>query len=152
MNSISIKKSDTDEQKIYDPEYGMVEPFLFQKNRSRGRRFRNRLFARECLIRNGVYQHGFDFQTKNNGLMHVNPEYGRMYKLPDEWYFLPDEQATLLGGSNIKVRLNRAKTSLRENLTGYMKENVFSFHLTRCDRIVQQVFKALQIDYPSAQA
>ena len=84
--------------------------------------------------------------------MHVNPEYGRMHKLPDEWYFLPDEQATLLEESNIKVRLNRAKTSLRENLNGYMKENVFSFHLTRCDRIVQQVFKVLQIHHPSAQA
>ena len=22
--------------------------------------------------------------------MHVNPEYGRMHKLPDEWYFLGD--------------------------------------------------------------
>ena len=60
--------------------------------------------------------------------------------------------ALLLEESNIKVRLNRAKTLLRENLTGYMKENVFSFHLSRCDRIVQEVFKDLQIDYPSAQA
>jgi hypothetical protein len=84
--------------------------------------------------------------------MHVNPEYGRMQKFPDESYFLPDEQATLLEESNIKVRLNRARTSLRENLNGYMKENVFSFHLTRCDRIVQQVFKVLQIHHPSAQA
>ena len=48
--------------------------------------------------------------------------------------------------TNIKVRLNRAKTMLRENLHGYMKGNVYSFHLTRCDRIVSQVFKALQID------
>jgi hypothetical protein len=26
--------------------------------------------------------------------MHVNPEYGRMRKLPDEWYFLPDDPTT----------------------------------------------------------
>ena len=54
--------------------------------------------------------------------------------------------------SNIKVRLNRAKTMLRENLTGYMKENVYAFHFTRCDRIVRQVFKTLEIDYPLGQA
>ena len=48
--------------------------------------------------------------------------------------------------TNIKVRLNRAKTMLRKNLHGYMKENVYSFHLTRCDRIVRQVFKALHIN------
>ncbi len=50
--------------------------------------------------------------------------------------------------SNIKVRLNRAKTMLRENLTGYMKENLYAFHFTRCDRIVREVFKELSIDYP----
>jgi RNA polymerase sigma-70 factor (ECF subfamily) len=46
---------------------------------------------------------------------------------------------------NIKVRLNRAKTMLRENLQGYIKDNVYSFHLTRCDRIVDEVFKQLDI-------
>lgn len=56
-----------------------------------------------------------------------------------------------LNETNIKVRLNRAKTMLRENLQGFMKENVYSFHLTRCDRIVRQVFKSLQIKYPSDQ-
>jgi RNA polymerase sigma factor (sigma-70 family) len=57
-----------------------------------------------------------------------------------------------LNEANIKVRLNRAKTMLRDNLQGYMKEHVYAFHLTRCDRIVDQVFKALQIDRPSGQA
>ena len=41
--------------------------------------------------------------------------------------------------SNVKVRLNRAKTMLRENLNGYMKGAVYPFHLTRCDRIVERV-------------
>jgi RNA polymerase sigma-70 factor (ECF subfamily) len=45
--------------------------------------------------------------------------------------------------SNVKVRLNRAKLMLRENLTGYMKDHVYSFHLTRCDRIVNNVLNHL---------
>ncbi|MGN6568171.1 MAG: RNA polymerase sigma factor [Flavipsychrobacter sp.] len=46
---------------------------------------------------------------------------------------------------NVKVRLNRAKTMLREHLNGYMQDNVYSFHLTRCDRIVKNVFARLNI-------
>lgn len=46
---------------------------------------------------------------------------------------------------NVKVRLNRAKAMLRENLNSYMKDQVYSFHLTRCDRIVNQVFDHLGI-------
>lgn len=57
-------------------------------------------------------------------------------------------EVLLLEESNIKVRLNRAKTMLRENLSGYMKESVYAFHLTRCDRIVGQVLKELQIKHP----
>jgi RNA polymerase sigma factor (sigma-70 family) len=47
--------------------------------------------------------------------------------------------------SNVKVRLNRAKTMLRENLNGYMKDRVYSFHLTRCDRMVNHVLNHLGI-------
>ena len=45
--------------------------------------------------------------------------------------------------SNVKTRLNRAKNMLRDQFKGYMKENVYSFHLTRCDRIVAGVLGAL---------
>ncbi len=45
--------------------------------------------------------------------------------------------------SNVKVRLNRAKTMLRENLNGYMKDHVYSFHLSKCDRIVNRVLERL---------
>jgi len=48
--------------------------------------------------------------------------------------------------TNIKVRLNRAKTMLRENLDTYMKENIYSFHLSRCNLMVDKVFMALQIN------
>lgn len=47
--------------------------------------------------------------------------------------------------SNVKTRLNRAKTMLRESLSGYMKEHVYSFHLNRCDRIVNNVFTRLNL-------
>lgn len=46
---------------------------------------------------------------------------------------------------NVKVRLNRAKTMLRDHLNGYIQDNVYSFHLTRCDRIVKNVFARLNI-------
>jgi RNA polymerase sigma-70 factor (ECF subfamily) len=46
---------------------------------------------------------------------------------------------------NVKVRLNRAKTMLRENLNSYMKDSVYSFHLNRCDRIVNNVMTQLGI-------
>lgn len=45
--------------------------------------------------------------------------------------------------ANVKTRLNRAKTMLRAQLQGYMKDHLYSFHLTRCDRIVANVFAAL---------
>lgn len=42
---------------------------------------------------------------------------------------------------NVKVRLNRAKTMLRENLEIYVKDSVYSFHLSRCDRMVNMVMQ-----------
>jgi RNA polymerase sigma factor (sigma-70 family) len=45
--------------------------------------------------------------------------------------------------SNVKVRLNRARTMLQKNLNGYMKDHVYAFHLTRCDRIVGQVMSKI---------
>jgi RNA polymerase sigma-70 factor (ECF subfamily) len=47
--------------------------------------------------------------------------------------------------SNVKVRLNRAKTMLRENLNSYMKDYVYSFHLRKCDRVVNGVMNRLGI-------
>ena len=47
--------------------------------------------------------------------------------------------------SNVKTRLSRAKIMLRESLHGVMKENIYSFHLSRCDRMVERVFSDLKI-------
>lgn len=46
---------------------------------------------------------------------------------------------------NVKVRLNRARTLLRAHLSHYMKDQVYSFHLTRCDRIASHVLQCLGI-------
>lgn len=45
-----------------------------------------------------------------------------------------------LGESNIKIRLSRAKEMLRAQLGNYYQPNqLFDFHLSRCDRIVNSV-------------
>jgi RNA polymerase sigma-70 factor (ECF subfamily) len=46
---------------------------------------------------------------------------------------------------NVKVRLNRAKTMLRQNLNGYIRDHVYSFHLTRCDLMVKNVLTRLHL-------
>jgi RNA polymerase sigma factor (sigma-70 family) len=47
--------------------------------------------------------------------------------------------------ANVKVRLNRAKSMLREHLNSYMKDHVYSFHLTRCDIVTNHVLAYLKI-------
>jgi RNA polymerase sigma factor (sigma-70 family) len=47
---------------------------------------------------------------------------------------------------NVKVRLNRAKIMLKNSLAEYyQKDDILNFHLSRCDRIVEQVMQ--QIDF-----
>jgi RNA polymerase sigma-70 factor (ECF subfamily) len=46
--------------------------------------------------------------------------------------------------ANVKVRLNRAKTLLRNSLSQYYKkEDILHFHLSRCDRMVERVTRQL---------
>ena len=48
--------------------------------------------------------------------------------------------------SNVKVRLNRAKSMLQQKLNDYYKNDlVFQFYLTRCDKMVEHVFKSVDI-------
>jgi len=45
-----------------------------------------------------------------------------------------------IGESNVKIRLNRAKEMLRNELsTQFKSQQLFDFHLTRCDRVVNFV-------------
>lgn len=46
--------------------------------------------------------------------------------------------------SNVKVRLNRARNLLRQHISQlYSETEVFSFHLTRCNRIVEAVMNRI---------
>jgi RNA polymerase sigma-70 factor (ECF subfamily) len=54
-------------------------------------------------------------------------------------------EALNIGEPNVKVRLNRAKSMLRTDLSEYVKDHVYHFHLSRCDRIVTNVMNSLQI-------
>jgi RNA polymerase sigma factor (sigma-70 family) len=56
-----------------------------------------------------------------------------------------------LSESNVKVRLNRAKEMLRNDLGKHYKSSqIYDFHLSRCDRMVNFVMN--QILYPSQAA
>ncbi|MGV3686272.1 MAG: sigma-70 family RNA polymerase sigma factor [Daejeonella sp.] len=49
-----------------------------------------------------------------------------------------------LGESNVKVRLNRAKEILREELSSYYRSNqLMEFNLIRCDRVVNFVMNRI---------
>jgi RNA polymerase sigma-70 factor (ECF subfamily) len=54
-------------------------------------------------------------------------------------------EALNIGEPNVKVRLNRAKSMLRTDLGEYIKDHIYNFHLSRCDRIVANVMNFLQI-------
>jgi RNA polymerase sigma factor (sigma-70 family) len=49
--------------------------------------------------------------------------------------------------SNVKVRLTRAKEMLRSMLSDYYKtEELYDFHLTRCDKVVKNVMSYITIN------
>lgn len=51
-----------------------------------------------------------------------------------------------LSESNVKVRLNRAKEMLRNNLGSHYKSaELYDFHLSRCDRVVKYVMKKINL-------
>lgn len=50
-----------------------------------------------------------------------------------------------ISDANVKVRLNRAKAMLKDLLSSYYnKEDIFHFHLSRCDKMVDAVMKHLR--------
>jgi RNA polymerase sigma-70 factor (ECF subfamily) len=59
------------------------------------------------------------------------------------------KQCLAISEINVKVRLNRAKSMLRNTLSElYRFEDVFEFHLSRCDRMVEHVMS--RINSPKA--
>lgn len=54
------------------------------------------------------------------------------------------KQCLAISEINVKVRLNRAKSMLRNTLSElYRSEDVFGFHLSRCDRMVEIVMSCI---------
>lgn len=55
------------------------------------------------------------------------------------------QECLALTEANVKVRLNRAKAMLRDLLSHYYKkEEILHFHLSRCDKMVDQVMGLIQ--------
>jgi RNA polymerase sigma-70 factor (ECF subfamily) len=53
-------------------------------------------------------------------------------------------QCLAISETNVKVRLNRAKAMLREVLSNfYSNDDIYHFHLTRCDRITDSVMQKI---------
>lgn len=54
-----------------------------------------------------------------------------------------------VGAETVKTRLHRARASLRKEIhrrAGIVAADVFPFHLSRCDRVVEAVFKRIACD------
>ncbi|MBS1778758.1 MAG: RNA polymerase sigma factor [Bacteroidetes bacterium] len=80
-----------------------------------------------------------------NAIARLPEKYRMVFVLREIEHLSVKETSDILSleQSNIKVRLNRAKTMLKENLSGYMKDHVYDFHLSRCDSMVDRVMSQL---------
>lgn len=78
-------------------------------------------------------------------IAHLPEKYRLVFMLREMEELSVKETGDILGieESNVKVRLNRAKAMLRQNLSNDMKEHVYTFHLTRCDRLVNHVLNSI---------
>lgn len=57
-----------------------------------------------------------------------------------------------LGVEAVKTRLHRGRALLRKELerrAGIVAPSLFPFHLSRCDRVVEDVFQRLELNHPS---
>jgi len=141
----------------------------FQKKSSFGT-WLTRIFINECLLfvknqkkkRKALEENAekdFHNETPLNGLMNTelkNILEKSIASLPEKYRLVfvmreVDEMSTNetmevlnLSESNVKVRLNRAKEMLRDDLGNYYKQ-VYGFHLTRCDRIVNAVMNKIAV-------
>lgn len=69
-----------------------------------------------------------------------------MMREVEEMSIAETSECLQISETNVKVRLNRAKEMLRENLSGIYKESeLFQFLGARCDRLVESVMKKLNI-------
>ena len=112
------------------------------------------------MIENEIHQHSIDkVQTPLTSVLNLELKTileKAICQLPDKYrsVFIMRELENMsiaetqecleLSEENVKVRLNRAKAMLRNSLSSlYKKEDLLSFHLSRCDRITDNVMKQI---------
>jgi RNA polymerase sigma-70 factor (ECF subfamily) len=79
-------------------------------------------------------------------ILNLPEKYRMVYVMREVERMNVEEASSILNISdaNVKVRLNRAKAMLREQITRqYEETDVFPFHLVRCDRIVVAVMNRI---------
>ncbi len=87
-----------------------------------------------------------------NAMLQLPEKYRLVFVLREVEDMSVAETVATLGitEANVKVRLNRAKSMLRDSLSSYYKnDGVFHFHLSRCNRIVANVMSTLGISIAS---
>lgn len=80
-------------------------------------------------------------------IVHIPEKYRSVFILRELSDMSVQETATSLGISetNVKARLNRAKSMLRQQLSKtYSPEDIFAFNLIYCDALVERVMKAIE--------
>ncbi len=105
---------------------------------------------------NAMFHH-----SNNNEKLAANKELGRVlenaiHKIPEEYRMVftlrelnglsvaETAEAISISESNVKVRLNRAKTMLRSEIEKmYSPQEIFEFNLIYCDAIVNKVMKKI---------
>ncbi|HRP32288.1 MAG TPA: RNA polymerase sigma factor [Agriterribacter sp.] len=83
-------------------------------------------------------------------IAHLPEKYRLVFMLREMEELTVKETAEVLDieESNVKVRLNRAKAMLRQHLTQRIKDQAYTYHLTRCDRLVKSVLDKIVGNLP----
>jgi len=80
-----------------------------------------------------------------NSIARLPQKYRTVFVMRELENLSTSETSDCLGISetNVKVRLNRAKEMLRDSLIKLEHTEIYTFHLIRCNRIVEQVMQRL---------
>jgi len=90
-------------------------------------------------------------EALQNAITQLPEKYRLVFVLREIEDLSVQETADITGiqTTNVKVRLNRAKAMLRQTLNNQMKDSLFPFHLTRCDKIVNHVMTHINPQPPA---
>ena len=122
--------------------------------------FKNEIIANDLQSEksNAMFHH-----SDNNEKITMNKELGRViekaiHEIPEDYRIVftlrelnglsvaETAEAVAITESNVKVRLNRAKTMLRSEIEKmYSPEEIFEFNLVYCDAMVEKVMSRIKI-------